>query len=86
MPYKSDSSNAGSFNLTVSNNSGVPVVLQTFNHYSGGNSTAGNNATENNSVVCKWVFDGDESSYYIFYADNSVDVYSYGNLENGGAH
>ena len=84
MPYKSDSSNAGSFNLTVSNNSGVPVVLQTFNHYSGGNSTAGNNATENNSVVCKWVFDGDESSYYIFYADNSVDVYSYGNLENGG--
>ncbi|MBQ9206155.1 MAG: hypothetical protein IJ158_05520 [Treponema sp.] len=66
--------NANSSVVATEMDSGTKFTMQ---------KTSSNKGTENN-VVCKWVFDGDESSYYIFYADKTVDVYSSGKLENKG--
>ena len=45
---------------------------------SGGN---GENGNTENVNTCKWVLDADHSIYFIFYPDNTVEYYSYDNLE-----
>jgi|GEM_PF-6969820 len=60
----------------------VFTVQKTSSDNGGEGDNSGGNQNGGNNVVCTYYMKGNESTYYVFYADNTAEYYSDGKLAN----
>ncbi|MBR1536637.1 MAG: hypothetical protein IJ630_06850 [Treponema sp.] len=79
-------SDGGILTAKDSADSSKVFTVQKTSSYNGGNGNSGDNESGNNgsgnNVVCTYYMKGEESTYYVFYADNTAEYYSADKLAN----